>query len=137
MKKILRLFLTNLIALAFVNEIFPGLEVNQRLYGLIIVAVSLTLIEKLVKPILKALLLPINLLTMGTLSWIINVINLALLVAFVPQVGIKSFHFQGFSAGGIIVQGFFVSQLLSLISATIILTISKKIIRKVMVVTVD
>lgn len=131
MRKFLRSCLINSICLALLAELFPGFQIIERLKGIVLAGLGLTVIDLIVKPVIKTILLPINLLTLGTLRWIINVISLALLALFIPQITIKSFHFDGLNFGGIIIQPFKVSLLLSVIFSSLILTLIKKALREI------
>jgi len=132
MKKILRLSLINSICLAFIAGFYPGLNINQGIKGIFLAGIGLTLINKLLRPLLKTLLLPLSLLTFGTLNWIINAINIAVLGFIIPQFRIKKFFFSGFKFQGISLSGFYISSFLSLIFVSILLKLSKKIFLKVM-----
>lgn len=131
MRKFLRSCLINSICLALLAELFPGFQIIERLKGIVLAGLGLTVIDLIVKPVIKTILLPITLLTLGTLRWIINVISLALLALSIPQVTIKSFHFDGFNFGGIIIQPFRVSLLLSVIFSSLILTLIKKALQEI------
>lgn len=131
MKKFLKAVLINAACLALLAEIFPGFQISERLKGLIIASLALTLANLILRPIIKTVLLPINLLTLGALNWLVNVINLALLTFFIPQMMIKSFPFKGINFEGIIIQPFKVSYLLSLVFASLLLTLIRKIILEI------
>lgn len=131
MKKFLRRCFINSVSLALLIEIYPGLQITDRLKGILIAGLSLTIIDIVFNPILKTILLPINLLTLGALKWIMNVINVSLLNFLIPQVKISKFYFSGFSLGGIIIQAFNVSFLLSLIIGSVFLTLIKKGVLKI------
>jgi len=85
---------------------------------LLIASVVLTILNSIVKPALKILLLPINIITLGLFSWVINVLILWLLIAIVP-----GFHIDQIDAFGLHLGWFFsllvVSFLISLIRGII------------------
>jgi putative membrane protein len=62
---------------------------------LVIASIVLTLLQKIVRPVLKILFLPINIITMGLFSGVINVLILWLVMAIVP-----GFHIQSLIVGG-------------------------------------
>lgn len=131
MRKYLRSWLINSISLVLLDEFFPGFFISEGLKGVVIAGLGLTIANLILKPILKTIFLPINLLTLGTLGWIINALNLALLAFFIPQMTVKAFPFTGLNFQGIIIQPFRISWLLSLILASVVLTLIKKIILKI------
>jgi putative membrane protein len=68
---------------------------------LIIASIVLTLLQKLVRPILTVLFLPFNIITLGLFAWLINVLILWLALVFVPgfhidQVTLGGMHFGSF-----------------------------------------
>lgn len=63
--------------------------------SLILASVVLTLLQKIVKPILKILFLPINIVTLGLFSWVINLALLALATYFVPGFKIQALTLFG------------------------------------------
>ena len=82
----------------------------------------LTLIYLIVKPILKILLLPINLLSLGFLGWIINVAILYLLTKLIPSVAISPWHFPGFEYKGILIPQYDFNQMMVFILVSFLLS---------------
>jgi len=97
-------WLISALAIVVAAYLLPGVTVD--LVGAIILAVVLGLINTFIKPILFWLTLPINILTLGIFSLIINALLIMLAGYFVP----------GFSVSGFW-SAFFFSILLSLINA--------------------
>jgi len=131
MKKHLRAWLVNSACLAFITELYSGLEISQGIKGRAVAGLGLTLINLLIRPILKTILLPINLLTLGTLKWLIDVFSLGLLVLLLPQITLVSFHFSGLNLGGITIHSFNVPQLASLMIISLSLVLMKKAIKAI------
>ena len=100
MKGLLRSFLINLFTLWLTSQIALGLKLESGWQTYILGAIVLSLILIFIKPLLKLLFLPINFLTLGFFSWIVNVVVLFLLTIFVPQIKILPFQFLGFSYQG-------------------------------------
>lgn len=85
-------WLLNALALLLVAVLVPGVTVDG-FYAALIVALVLGIVNALVRPILIFLTLPINVLTLGLFTFVIN----ALLFWFVSTV-VKGFHVSGFAA---------------------------------------
>lgn len=113
MKKILRFTLILAFALITHNQIWQNLFFENNVITIIKVAVILAIFELLLKPIIKILLLPINLLTLGTIRIVINTLGLYLAIfligdfqvnnIFLPRtqwqgINIPQFQFQSFFA---------------------------------------
>lgn len=81
----------NALALLIAAELIIGFEVNG-LYFALIVALVLGLINAVIRPVLLILTLPINILTLGLFTFVIN----ALLIWFASTF-LKGFEVAGFT----------------------------------------
>lgn len=79
MKLILRV-LINAVAIWLTSLLVPNFDFTGGVLELIIVAVIFGLVNALIRPIVKLLTLPINLLTLGLFTLVINALMLALTV---------------------------------------------------------
>ena len=91
MKIIIKLLFTAL-ALLLAAYLVPGIVVAS-FYTALIIAVSLAVVNLIFKPILILLTLPINILTLGLFTFVIN----ALLFWFLSTI-VKGFYVEGFAA---------------------------------------
>lgn len=105
MKKLLRFYLINLVALWITTQIIKGLVFTGGIQSLLTGALVFALINMILVPILKILLLPLNLMTLGLFSWITNVVALYLLTTAVPSFRLITYNFPGFSFNGFIIPG--------------------------------
>lgn len=99
MKKILRYIILFTFSLITANQIWQNLSFNQIPLTIIEVAAILTLFELLLKPIIKILLIPINILTLGLFRLVIDTLGLYLAIFFISdfQVGniyISKYNYQ-------------------------------------------
>lgn len=100
MKKHLRVFFFSIFALWVVKSILPGVSYSGGFHTLVWAALVLTLVNIVIRPLINLLLLPINLITLGSFRWLVNVATLYLVTVFVPQLKISGFLFTGFSFNG-------------------------------------
>src|SRR3989344_4524536 len=100
MKKILRFFLINLASLWVTTEIISGLTYTGGIKSLIIGALAFMVINLILVPLLKILLLPLNLLTLGLFAWITNVLALYALTT------VSNFQLVPFTFAGVNYYGF-------------------------------
>ena len=121
MKVVLRYFLINLAALWVTTLIIPGLSYNGGIKSLLIGAVVFATINILLVPVLKVILLPLNLLTLGLFAWITNVIALYALTTLIPQFTLAPFGFDGFNFYGFTVPGVYLSTLWVAIVASLLI----------------
>lgn len=94
-KVALRNYILNLAILWGVTEVFPGLVYDGDFRTLAFGAVGLMAMNLIVIPLLKVVFLPLNILTLGIFTWVINVIALYLLTTIIPQFKLTSYDFPG------------------------------------------
>lgn len=103
MKSLLRRFLITLGALWITTRILPSILITGGARGLIITTLAFMLTDLLLIPLIKILLLPLNLLTLGLFAWVTNVLALYFLVSVIPNVKVLPFSFPGVTLNGFIV----------------------------------
>ncbi len=100
MKTLLRYFLINLVSLYTATKLIPGLVYIGGIKALFIGALVFMLINFILVPLLKILFLPLNLLTLGLFSWLINVLALYALTTIVSDFQLIPYTFAGFYSSG-------------------------------------
>ena len=134
MKRILRTVSINLLVIYLADLIYPGFSVKHDLKVLLTAAVIWLLLNKIVKPIIKLLLLPINLITLNLFSWAVSMLTLFLLQMIVGDISVTPYQFPGFSYQGFVVPelfiGLFFSYFITSILLNILMTFIKWLISK-------
>jgi len=102
MKKFLRLFLIIIFCLITENEIWKNLQFTPNVQTILKVALVITIFEIVLKPIIKILLLPINILTLGSIRIVINTLGL-----YIASFLIVGFKVNDFTAFNFEINGFF------------------------------
>ncbi len=123
MKKIIKITLINLLALRVSGLLIDTLSFDQGVKTLLLASLALTAFEYLIKPIAKILFLPINLLTLGTLRWIINVIGLYLVTIFVDSFNLSAYRFPGLNWQGLVIPPINFSLILTYILTALIINL--------------
>jgi putative membrane protein len=95
MKLILRI-LINAFAIWLTSMLLAGFSFSGSLLNLIIVAVIFGLVNALVRPIVKLLTLPINLMTLGLFTLVINTLMLILTVWLSDSLSLTGGLFENF-----------------------------------------
>ncbi|MFH0936814.1 MAG: phage holin family protein [Candidatus Daviesbacteria bacterium] len=121
MKSILRNYLVNLGALWITTQIFPALSITEGLKGLLIGALAFMAANILLVPLIKILLLPLNLLTVGIFSWLINVLAFYLLIKIIPNFQISTYYFSGLYYEGFSIPGMELSSLQVVVVAALLI----------------
>lgn len=112
MKTLLRYFLINLVSLYAATRIIPGLTYTGGFKSLAVGALVFMLINLILVPLLKILLLPLNLLTLGIFAWITNVLALYALATIVSDFQLTPYIFPGFSGNGLAIPSYELSSFL-------------------------
>lgn len=121
MKKLLRYFLINLVALFITTRVITGLTYTGGVKSLLTGALVFMLINLILVPLLKILLLPLNLLTLGLFAWIVNVLALYALTTVVSDFRLLPFTFQGLIWNGISIPAYDLSSFLVAIAASFLI----------------
>lgn len=100
MKTLLRYFLINLTALLVTTKLIPGLTYDGGVKTLLVGGLVFTGINMILVPLLKLLLLPLNLLTLGLFAWLTNVLALYALTTVVSGIQLIPYYFPGLEYNG-------------------------------------
>ncbi len=106
MKKLLRNYLFNLFALYATTYLIKGFKYTGGIQTILMAALIFTLITVFLKPVLELLTMPLNFLSLGLVSFVINVAMLYLLKLLLPQIQLSSWHFAGWSGFGFVMPAF-------------------------------
>lgn len=98
MKSLFIRFLQTILSIALLAFLVPTVKYTDYI-TLILAGVVLSLLQMILRPVLKLLFLPINIVTLGLFSWIINVFILWLATQIVPGFDIKPTLFLGIQLG--------------------------------------
>lgn len=93
--------LLNALALIITSALVPGFHVIG-FTGAILAAIVLGVVNAFIKPILLFLTAPINFLTLGLFTFVVNAIMLALTSSLVNAVAPGTFYFDNFWWTGVI-----------------------------------
>lgn len=101
MKSLLRSILFYTVALYLVVTYIPGIKLKGGIEIMISAGILLSILMIFVRPLIKIVTLPINILTLGIFSGFASVIILFLLTRFIDQLSIQAwtlarFEYQGF-----------------------------------------
>lgn len=126
MKTILRATLLNSLSLWLTSLVATGLVIEGGIPTLVLAGFVLFLIQKLLKPVLEVITLPINLATLGLFSWILNVVALYLLTILVGGISVFPFTFPGANISGFVIPLITFNPITSFVATTLVLTIIQR-----------
>lgn len=123
MKSLLKSFLINCFALFVIAKIANGFTFAKGNETLIFAAIVLCFVNLFIKPLINILLLPINLITLGTFRWLVNVATLFIVTLLVPEFQIIGFNFAGLSLGSIALPAYSATGFIALILNSFLLSL--------------
>lgn len=123
MKSLLRVYLLHLFSLWALTQLFKGsFMVNGDIRTYLFAALILGAMNLLLKPLLKLLFFPINALTLGLFSVLINSGIFYIFLRVMPQIKLAPWAFPGISIIGFTIQPLTLNYLATLIVVSLMLT---------------
>ena len=123
MKRIVRHFFINILALYFVNVIASGMIFEKGIETFFLTGAALTAATILAKPVINVLLIPLNLITFGLFRWVSSAIALYLVKLVVPGFNIVFFKFGGLSTKWIDIPAMNFEGIVAFVSFSFILSV--------------
>lgn len=103
MKSLIRNTLINALSLFFLTQILAGVKVSGGLGTFIVGGLVLAFVYKFLKPLLNLISLPLNIVTLGFFSFLINILLFYIATAIIPEISVSAFTLKGFSISGFVV----------------------------------
>ncbi len=103
MKSLLRNTLINALSLYFLTLIFEGVRVTGGISGFLLGGLVLSVMFKILKPVLSIVSLPLNIITLGTFSFLINIFIFYLATQVIGSISIRGFIYPGISIAGFVI----------------------------------
>ena len=116
--KMLKPIIASIVSIAILAWLMPNISYSYNWVTLFIAGTVLTLLNKIVKPILKILFLPINIVTLGLFSTVINVLILWMATYFVP----------GFVILPVVIMGIHLNQFFTFLLMSALISITQSLI---------
>lgn len=110
-----------MVSLWLATRIIPGLTYTGGAKSLIVGGLVFMMINFLLVPMLKILFLPLNLLTLGLFSWLINVLALYALTTIVSDFRLQPYTFSGLNYNGLTLPSFDLSPFLVAVAASFLI----------------
>lgn len=107
----------------------PTIKIGSEPQNILIVLGSLLLVSIVIHPIFSIILIPVNILTFGLLSFIINIALLFAFIKFLPGFSISPYNFPGANIEGVIIPSIYLDKFMVVIAAAAIITIANKILK--------
>lgn len=101
----------------------PGVKISGGMPAFITAGAVLSVMFVTLKPVLSIITLPLNFVTLGTFSFLVNVIILYLATLLVTNISINAFGFSGFEYAGFIIPKFYVNKIFAFLAASVFLSV--------------
>lgn len=123
MKTILRNTLFYSFILYLLPFLLPGVSIDNGLVNLLVLGFTLMLLYAILRPVLNLISLPLNVVTIGLFSVLINAFLLYLLTVIVPSITISQFTFPGVSYAGFVIPQMNVSTFFAFVISAVTISI--------------
>ncbi|NMB57227.1 phage holin family protein [Candidatus Beckwithbacteria bacterium] len=130
-KSFLKLWLRNLLILIVFAYFYPGFYLKSNTEAYFLSSLFLTLIEFLLNPFLKTIVLPVRIITFGLFSWLTETLQLLILAYILQSVEFRSFFYQNFKILGITFDGGQINLLFSIIVGSIFYKFLKELVKAI------
>lgn len=128
MRRILRSLAVHAIVLWFIAMYVGGVNFGNDPKLLLLASLALTLADTLIRPFINLLLLPLNLVTLGTFRWVSSAITLYIATLVVPSLKITAFTYPGLSTGLFIIPAISFSVLWAFIIVALLISFLSSIL---------
>ena len=110
-----------------VYSLIPTISIGTYPKNVFLIIGGLFIISQIINPVFSLVLLPVNLMTFGLVSLILNGVLIYGLLKFLPDFRIGAYNFPGANIQGIIIPPMNFNQITTIILAAIIITFLQKI----------
>lgn len=123
MKKLIRHWAIDTYALYLTTTIASGIAFENGLRTLFLAGLGFMGASLLARPVINVLLLPINLVTFGMFRWVSAAVVLYLVTLLVPNFGVESFSFAGFTSRWLDIPSLYFEGFLAYIAFSFIISV--------------
>lgn len=123
MKYFIKTWMFYMVSIWIIRELIPAFVVRGGWMSILTAGGILAILMLFVKPIIKILFIPINFLTLGVISWFVNVIVIYILTIVAPNVAIVPWQYPGLMWQGFIIPKTTVAYVPTLILVTLTITL--------------
>lgn len=108
--------------------LIPAINLGSDPKNWALTLLGLWIISQIVNPIFSLVLLPVNILTFGLVSFLLNIAFVFALLTFLPGFSVNAWHFPGAQVQGVIFPPLFLNQIETVIAVALAITVLQKIL---------
>lgn len=128
MRHYIKSFLITIASFFTTTNFIPTISTGDNSKNLLVVIAGLWFITLVINPIFSLVFLPINILTFGMISAILNIAFLFALINFLPGFHIDTFTFPGANINGVILPTVELNQITTVIVVALAITVLQKLL---------
>ncbi len=128
MRHYLKAVIIAVLAFYVAITLVPTVNLGLNPQNVLIVIGGILITQLIVSPVFSLVLLPINLLTLGGVSLILNIALLYVLMNFLPGFSVSAYNFPGANIQGFIVPPANLNQIEATLAVAVIVTIVQKVL---------
>lgn len=128
MKHYLRKLIIVFLSLYLAYSLVPTIRLGDDPKNIPIAIAAFFLVGIIIRPIFSLILIPLNIITVGLVSFALNTLTIFALTAFTPGVIVGAYSFPGANLGGIILQPTTLNQITTVLLIAAIITLTQKIL---------
>ena len=128
MKHYLRKLIIVFLSLYLAFSLVPTIHLGNDPKSIVTIIAAFFLMGIVIRPIFSLILIPLNFITVGLVSFILNILTIFALTTFVPGVLVGAYNFPGANLGGIILQPTSLNQITTVILLAALITVSHKVL---------
>lgn len=129
---LLKTLIISVIVLFAVTKVIPGVSYQDDISVLLQAALVFSVIQVIIVPLLNLLAVPLNLLSFGLASMIINAGLFYAISYVVPAFTFSPFDFPGYVSGALVVPAFSVPQYGTVLLASLVVSIFQALLRQIL-----
>lgn len=128
MKHFLKTFIITASSLYITTRFIPTVSIGSDIKNYLVVVLGLWIITLVVKPLFSLVLLPVNILTFGLVSFLLNIAFVFALLNFLPQFSVTAYYFPGAIIEGIIFPAISFNEIGTIILVSTLITVLQKVL---------
>lgn len=130
-KKWLRPIASNAVALVTASILVTGFHVRMDPTTIMVGTVVLSLVTFFIKPVLKIISFPINIITLGFFFIVINAVLLYMTIYFVEGISVTAGLFS-LNVPGLVIPEIYLSEVWTLVAASLVINVINWILEKIL-----
>lgn len=128
MRHFLKAIIIAVLAYYIASTLIPTINLGLDPKNILIVIGGILISQLIIHPIFSLVLLPINILTLGGVSFFINIGLIYAYTKYLPGFSIAAYNFPGANIQGFIVPPAYLTQAMAIFAVALIITLVQKIL---------